>query len=125
MNGQRLNFKRKTTNIFKLVEQNKWHDIIEFILNTTEGKGELQFIGIDFIYLAVQYRAPVNLLGFIFDLFERETGQQITLDVALLRKALYHPLTSNEFYVCIDRQTRKWENNERINVATFLSERIR
>ena len=125
MNGQRLNFKRKTTNIFKLVEQNKWHDIIEFILNTTEGKGEPQFIGIDFIYLAVQYRASVNLLGFIFDLFERETGQQITLDVALLRKALYHPLTSNEFYVCIDRQTRKWENNERINVATFLSERIR
>ena len=111
---------------FELIQQSKWQDIIQFILDTTEGKEEVKSIGIDLLYTAVQYRAPVDLIMFLFDLIERQSeGHQVTLNPTLLRKALYHPTTNNGTNVCIDQYARRWESNERMNVASFLSEKIK
>lgn len=116
---------KHTTKSLELIQQSKWHDIIRFILDTTEGKEEVKSIGIELLYTAVQYRAPVDLIMFLFDLIERENeNHPVILDATLLRKALYHPTTSNDTNVCMDQCSRRWESNERMNVASFLSEKI-
>ena len=122
---QHLRLQPPTAKSFELIQQSKWQDIIQFILDTTEGKEEVKSIGIDLLYTAVQYRAPVDLIIFLFDIIERESeDHRVTLDPTLLRKALYHPTTSNDTNVCIDQYSRRWESNERMNVASFLSEKI-
>ena len=113
-----------TSNIFDLIHQSKWQDIIQFILDTTEGKQEVKSLGIDLLYTAVEYRAPADLIMFLFDLIERENGKQMTLDPTMLRKALYYHPTSTKTSECIDQYSRRWEQSERINVSRFLSGKI-
>lgn len=105
----------KATKLFDLIQQSKWQDAKEFVLHKSEGKEEAKSIGIELLYTAVQYRAPVGLMILLFDLIESETGRKITLNSTLLCKAMYHPTASND---------TNWENTERMNVATFLSEKI-
>ena len=117
--------KQKTNKASKLIQQSRWKEITRFNLHTNEGKKQVEFLGVDLLYTAVKYRAPVDLLILINDLLERENGQQLTLDPTLLRKALYYSTTRNDTDVCKDLQSRKWESNERMNVASFLSKKIR
>ena len=107
------------TKALNLIQECKWQDIIQFILNTSQGKEEVKVAGIDLLYTAVKYRAPVDLLILLFNLLERENDQQITLDPTLLRKALYQPQN-----VCRDRYLKTWEHSERIEIASFLSNKI-
>ena len=109
---------------FDLIHQSKWQDIIQFILDTAEGKQEVKSLGIDLLYTAVEYRAPADLIMFLFDLIERENGKQMTLDPTMLRKALYYHPTSTKTSECIDQYSRRWEQSERINVSRFLSGKI-
>lgn len=107
-----------------LLQQNRWRDVTEFITDTNEGRAEVKFFGIDLVYAAVEYRAPASLITFIFNFIEREHGNKIRLDSALLIKALYLPTNGitnrNE-----DENKRKWECAERKHVAVFLSDKIR
>ena len=112
------------TKTFELIQKRKWQDIKHFILDSSEGQEEAKSIGIDLLYTAVEYRAPMTLITFLFDLIERENGHQMTLDPTLLRKALYHSQASNETNAYKEPYSRRWENNERMNVASFLSEKI-
>ena len=75
---------------FGLFKQSKWQDIIKFILDSTEGKEEGKSLGIDILYIAMEYHAPIALITFLSDVLERENGRKVTLNSMQLRKALYN-----------------------------------
>ena len=119
MTQQTLFQNQHVTMVLNLIQECKWQDITQFVLNTSQGKEEVKLAGIDLLYTAVKYRAPVDLLILLFNLLERENDQQITLDPTLLRKALYQPQN-----VCRDQYSKTWEHSERMEIASFLSNKI-
>jgi len=109
---------------FRMIEKGKWQEFMNFWMKSRQGKEEAQVFGTQLLYLAVEYRAPANLITLIFNLLEHEKGRQMTLDSKLLLKALYDsPKNNSNAYM--NHCTRRWEKRERGNVANFLSSKIR
>lgn len=113
----------KHSKLFELVQQSSWERVEEFILDTNEGKEEAQSLGIELLYIAIEYRAPADLIMAIFDILEKQHGKRVKLNHKLLLKALYLP-TRIDKNVSGSLCSRKWESSERVNVARFLSRKI-
>ena len=109
--------------LFSLIQLGAWEQITSYLLESFEGRDEVVTFGIDLLYIAVEYRAPASIIIVIFDLLEREKGMQMKLSPTLLLKALYlSPERRPNIY--LDQSSRKWESNERVDVANFLSDKI-
>ena len=113
-----------SSKLFNLIQIGKWQDIPSYLLDSFEGRQEVITFGIDLLYIAVEYRAPANIIAMIFNLLEDTRGREMKLSPTLLLKALYLS-PDRGTNICLDRCTRKWENSERIDVASFLSEKMR
>ena len=112
-----------SSKLFSLIQLGEWEEITSYLLESFEGREEVITFGIDLLYIAVEYRAPASIIIVIFDLLEREKGRQMKLSPTLLLKALYLS-PDRRPNICLDQCSRNWENNERINVANFLSDKI-
>ena len=114
----------KETKAYDLIKLCKWEEFHEFITDSYEGRNEIEICGSDLIYSAIKYRAPSSLIILIFELFQRSHSHDIKLNRNLLLQALYIS-PKKESNMSSEICNRKWEGNELVNVADFLSNKIR
>lgn len=108
----------------KFLQTKRWQALKTYLKDTKEGRQEISKFRTDLLYIAVEYRAPPSLIKCIYELLECEYEGLIQLERGMLLKALYFS-SNKSIRVCNNEQSRKWKNDDLLDVANFLSAKVR